>query len=137
MLQHDLILYHFTSDRHINGVLTEGLTRGVTYAGRECGGLRFLKNTQWLTINPIFQQSWNEYSKLPYDRTANRLTICIPQAYTKNLIPWEECGRLIVAKTFDLLSMYGDPENWVLYMGSIPPEWIMETTKKWKDKVTC
>ena len=130
MLQHDIILYHFTSDRHVNLCLTEGITRGVTYAGQSCTGLRFLRPTQWLTCRGNFNQLWNVQASLPYDRTAHRLTVCIPQKYTENILPWVSHGPLLVPKTYSELSNCGDPENWFLYLGTIPPEWIVERITK-------
>jgi hypothetical protein len=130
MLQHDIILYHFTSDLHVNGCLTEGITKGVTYTGQTCTGIGFLRGTQWLTCNSDFNQAWGINGTLPYDRTAHRLTVCIPQQFIENLVPWVTHGRLLAPKTFNELSTCGDPENWFIYLGAIPPEWIVERVKK-------
>jgi hypothetical protein len=130
MIHKDIILYHFTSDKHIAGCLKDGLTKGVTYAGHDGYGVHFLDHTQWLTANSKFNQSWNQGSTLPYDRNANRLTICIPKEYTQNVVEWVSFGPSMVPATYKELSMFGDPENWYIYMGDVPPEWIIERTKK-------
>ena len=130
MTEESIILYHFTSDLHISGCLCEGLTKGVTIIGRTCTGIKMIDNTQWLTGNPNFEQSWQLHSTLPYDRTANRLTIHIPKLSMKNLISWCQDGRILTPEFYDILSTHGDPENWFIYLGGIPPEWIIEVIKK-------
>lgn len=134
MLHSDVLLYHFTSDKQVDSCLKEGLTLGCTFIGRTPKGVQFLRSTQWLTTNPDFNQSWSaaELSKLPYDRTDNRLTICIPHNETKNLVSWTTFGPVAAPKTYEVLSSFGDPENWYVYLGSIPPEWIIERVKKGK-----
>lgn len=81
---------------------------------------------QWLTSNPDFKQSWAKGTgRLPYKRNEVRLTVSIPEEFYKNLKPWEQM-KLLTPAVAGLLSLYGDPENWLLYEGTISPEWVTE-----------
>lgn len=128
-MRHDIVLYHFTSDLHLMGCRLDGLTKGVIPIQILQVGVKFISNAQWLTRNPDFDQAWDRWSTLPYDRTANRLTLCIPKDFTENLRCWKEIGPKLAAETFKWLSLIGDPKNWFIYLGKIPPEWIVETIK--------
>lgn len=94
---------------------------------------RFMSGCQWLTINPDFDQSWCQYGSLPYDRTANRLNIEIPDRPARYLLKWTEKGQKLAGKEiYDILSEFGDPENWYIFKGIIKPEWIKKVTVKLK-----
>lgn len=127
-MKHDIKLYHFTPDHLLMGCQLDGLTKGVLPI-QISGQIRVLANIQWLTLNPSFTQSWNVMSSLPYDRTANRLTICIPHTCIESLYLWTAIGPLMAPKTYQWLSLVGDAQNWCIYVGKIPPEWIVETIK--------
>lgn len=128
---HDILLYHFTSDSHVQSCQLKGLVRGVTCTGfNAIGKPKFLRMTQWLTCNPDFNQSWNAQSTLPYDRTANRLAVCVPHTCTGRLHRWNDFGPRYAPKTFALLSMSGNHEDWYIYHGIVRPEWIIEIVKK-------
>jgi hypothetical protein len=126
-------LYHFTSNLHLWSVLKNGLISGVIPTNVISGVVSFEINCQWLTKNGCFNQSWNESTTLSYNRTANRLTIEIPLAYTVNLIKWTDYCKTPTnnaqKETFRILNSDGDPENWYIYKGHIPPEWITEVVK--------
>lgn len=127
-MNRDVRLYHFTPDHLLMGCQLDGLTKGVLPVQME-ERIMLLANMQWLTMNPSFVQSWNVMSTLPYDRTANRLTICIPHTHTDNLYPWAVIGPMMAPKTYRFLSLVGDAQSWCIYVGKIPPEWIVETVK--------
>ena len=123
------IYYHFTSSRHVEGCLSEGIKLGsIPYKIDRAIGV--LGGYQWLTVSPEFNQSWTVNSTLPYDRTGYRLTVKIPKLRKKNLINWlDYCAR----KRNDLakdLNAYGDPENWWLYKGQIKPQYIINCHKR-------
>jgi len=122
-------LYHFTSPRHVGSIQREGITRGVLplrvdppYEGRS--------GFQWLTANPDPDQSWNEGSTLPYDRTAWRLMIGVPEAAADRLHWWPIWGPVAVPlDVYRTLSEFGDPENWYVFAGRIPPDWIIDVER--------
>ncbi len=118
-------LYHFCPKWMMEGILREGLTLGKIVL-RGLPDPLFAEGYQWLTKNPDFNQSWCEYSTLPYRRNEVRLTVKIPFTRARQAIRW-----LLFCKVnpehkemWDTLNCYGDPENWFVYHGRIPPEWI-------------
>lgn len=120
-------LYHFTSPVHLDGCLKEGITKGMIPL-LENGQVTVISGWQWLTSNPKFNQSWAEFSSLPYDRTAYRLTVNIPKSAMGNLSKW-----LDICKTMPFLpdlNTYGDPENWWVLKRRIKPGWIRGVEKK-------
>src|SRR5215471_5800702 len=122
-----MMLWHFCPDFLLSAILREGLTKG-RIAWTENGHVHMRYGFQWLTEDPDREkQAWcdPEYSSLPYDRAANRLTVVIPKESEVNLSRWMEAGPLIVASDqFRILNAYGEPEKHWLYRGDIPPEWI-------------
>ena len=116
-------LWHFTSPHHVEGCRRYGLRLGMVPVSLDPP--RLLRGYQWLTSNPDRAQSWTEGSTLPYDRTAFRLTIRIPRSHRGHVRRWTEVGPLLVAAdTLATLNEFGDPENWWLYVGAVPPRWI-------------
>jgi hypothetical protein len=127
----NIILYHFTSDRHIDFCKRDGLTQGTLVRKiYKNGKVRYTRGTQWLTKNPDYAQSWSIYSTLPYDKCANRITIQIPQQFRSNLVSWNEFAKIMPSKTVKILNSYGDPHNWFIYKGHIPPEWFIKIEHK-------
>lgn len=116
-------LFHFTSRHHVQDVLRIGLTKGVIVTGDTLLNPGFIYGYQWFTANPAPEQSWNEGSSLPYDRCEYRLTVNVPDIYECNILNWLEGGRSL-STFYDIANSYGDPENWRLYKGVIPPGWI-------------
>lgn len=122
-------LYHFCADWMLEDIKRQGLTEGKLVINMN--PIRFMSNYQWLTLNPDFNQSWNEHSSLPYDRTANRLKVEIPDRPARYLYAWLANGEKMAGKEmFETLSAYGDPENWFVFRGQVKPEWIKEIRKK-------
>lgn len=126
-------LYHFTSPLHVEGCCKEGIAKGSIPLVVK-GKIGLAQNWQWLTSNPEFHQEWanTEYSTLPYDRTAFRLTVNIPKAHSCRLFKWTElCKSLSIIEGFN---DYGDPENWWVFAGRIRPGWIREVEAKEGEK---
>ena len=117
-------LYHFTSKHHVQGCLDKGLRLGVIPIQGPPDKLTFIKEMQWLTQNPEKAQSWNENSTLPYDRTEYRLTVKIPKAHRRKLIPWR-----LIEDMSPILSSDGDPDNWYVFDGIIKPGWIRDVVQ--------
>jgi hypothetical protein len=115
-------LYHFTAERFVPAIRREGLTRGYVVANDQ--PLALLPGYRWLTTNPDWGQEWAEGTgRLPYKRNEVRLTVEVPETHRRNVLPWVIVGPLM-CRIYDVLSMYGDPENWRLYEGDVPPHWI-------------
>jgi hypothetical protein len=114
-------LYHFTGARFLPGIQADGLTRGVVPMAFEPP--TFLGGLQWLTIDSGFAQSWCEQQiAIKYRRDDVRLTVRIPKTARDRVLMWLEWKGL--TPLGDLLSAYGDPHNWRLFRGRIPPSWI-------------
>lgn len=118
-------LYHFTSDRHIASCRMEGLTKGITPILVKGRLIDYRKGTQWLTTNPVHDQTWNQGSTLPYCRTDNKITVEIPKEYECNVVPWDIYSKSLPQETVQLLNLFGDPENWRIYIGKVHPEWFI------------
>ncbi len=122
-------LYHFTSPIHVEGCIKEGINKGSIPLYKD-GRYGLLPGWQWLTSNPDFNQQWanTEFSTLPYDRTAHRLTIVIPKTAKNRLHKWLDiCGKLPIDQH---LNAYGDPDNWYVFQGRIKPGWIRQVEQK-------
>lgn len=122
-------LYHFTSPLHVDGCKKEGICKGSIplYQNKRFG---LLPGWQWLTTNPSFNQEWanTEFSTLPYDRTAFRLTVVIPKTAKKYLHRWLDIHDKF--PTDSCLNAFGDPENWYVFKGRIKPGWIRKVEYK-------
>jgi len=124
-------LYHFTSPFHVEGCCKEGIRKG-SIPIRHNGRIGLLPNWQWLTSNPDFKQEWanTEFSTLPYDRTAFRITVVIPKTAIQRLHKWlDVCDRLPIDPC---MNEFGDPENWYVFRGRIKPGWIRQVEEKGK-----
>lgn len=124
-------LYHFTAAHLLKPILEEGLTQGVTPAQRGIDTV-CITGTQWLTTRLNFEQDWYNprRCKLPYDRTAFRLTIEIPLAHRFHLFTWEKFylnhmlphGLTRIPLAHDSESC--NPDWWRVFVGNIHPLWI-------------
>ena len=120
-----MILYHFCAAKHIKSILRQGLTKGALAAPTPTG-FRIYYGYTWLTVDPDpNKQSWATQNAIKYDRTAWRLTIEIPVT---------ECGKLYsrfgITTLFPacdgLFRGFAGSENWRVFHGRIPKEWIKE-----------
>lgn len=117
-----MTFYHFTANCFLKGIKRDGLTRGHMLKSMDPPS--FIPHRQWITTNPEFDQSWlNPESKLPYKRNEVRLTIDIPDHAMIYAKPWMQMKFLVPEVAKDL-SAFGDPENWWIYSGNIPAQWI-------------
>lgn len=127
-----MTLYHFCADHLLARILREGITKG-RIAWFEGARVVTRYGFQWLTEERAREaQEWNlpEYSTLPYDRCANRLTVEIPEKGRANLSRWTDAGPLIVPREqYEILNAFGDPSKHWLYRGDIPPAWIVATER--------
>ncbi len=119
-----MIFYHFTARRYVKSIMRHGLTRGRMLRTLD-PIVTFIPDCQWLTTNPIFDQSWlNPESTLPYKRNEVRFTIEIPDHAMENVMPWTK-AKFSVPEVAWTLNDYGDPENWWVYSGNLPAVWIL------------
>ena len=122
-------LYHFTSALHVEGCIKEGINKGSIPLYKN-GKFGLLPGWQWLTESPDFKQVWanTEFTTLPYDRTAFRLTVIIPKTAQKQLFRWLDiCNKFPIDRH---LNAYGGPENWHVFRGRIKPSWIRQIVQK-------
>lgn len=119
------VMYHFCAARDVRAIQAEGLTKGMTPAIKD-GGVGIIHGTQWLTTDKDpTRQSWNTHSLVKYSRTAYRLTISIPHSHRKKLVKAADFLKLIPeTEKMGLLDWPGS-ENWHIYIGKIPPAWIV------------
>ena len=128
-------LYHFCPKWMLAGIVRDGLTKGSIPFMNADGKVMLRYGYQWLTMNPDFNQSWNEGSSLPYDRTECRLLVTIPPGdQWERLIPWLSNCQELSNMHVDLNS-YGDPENWIVFRGKIPVEWLCLDAMKKDSKI--
>ena len=123
-------LYHFTPTHLLDDIKIMGLTRGmipILKSGRNGDrkeDFKVIPGYQNLTVNKAFNQSWEEQSSLPYRRNAVRITVKIPKNYRCNLFYWLRFCDAVNLNSARVLNSYGDPENWYVYRGKIPPKWF-------------
>lgn len=119
-------LYHFTAERFIGPIMAEGLTRGRVLRRVEPDGysISMLRNKQWLTASDSWdQECLKGTGRLPYSRTEARLTIDIPPSHIDRVVKWlAVCKQM--SREWRELNRYGDPHNWWLYLGVMPPGFI-------------
>lgn len=119
-------VYHFCPKWMLESILQHGLTRGSILCTAPGGKVGLHHGYQWLTTNPNWDQTWCEQSSPPYKRNECRLTISIPDG-DEALQSW--LYRYCIAHpdpAQHILNSYGDPQNWMVYAGSIDPEWIVK-----------
>ena len=125
-------LFHFTASRFIDSIRREGLNKGGVLELQELGAFLH-RGFVWLTANESFYtQGWSTMLGLPYDRSEFRMTVDIPDSHADRLTRWLtfcEQGR-VNTLTAAIANMAGDPENWWLYEGAIPPRWIKSFDRK-------
>jgi hypothetical protein len=123
-------LYHFTGLPFIQGILEQGIFKGLTpIVLPDNKMLAFLPKTQWLTSNRDYDQPWTQNSTLPYDRTEFRLSVEIPDN-SKNLVAWAEFKPKIESYVLPDFDNHEDAKNWYIYQGNIPRAWIVGVESK-------
>lgn len=115
-------LYHFTAARFVPSIRRDGITRGFVLVSYE--PLALLDDYRWLTVNGLWSQEWAEGTgRLPYRRDEVRITVNVPASHENRVHDWTVVGKLISLE-WQMLNMFGDPENWRLYRGDIPKSWL-------------
>ncbi len=118
-----MTLYHFCADRHIKGILHNGLTEGGLTEITPHG---FILHTGWiwLTTDPdAKKQSWATRNAIQYSRTAWRLTVEIPDNGLDRIYDRQRL-RAIYPLTEPLFEGWPGSENWCVHHGRIPREYI-------------
>jgi hypothetical protein len=116
-------LYHFTAEHLLDRIKREGLTMGGVVVSLFPPKIK--NGYRWLTLNPEFSQSWNAQFLVKYDRAAIRIEIEVPLT-SPRLMKWVPRGReLTTIQTYEDLNRFGDPENWFVWKGDIPPTWFV------------
>lgn len=116
-------LYHFTAERFVAPILRHGITRGFVVLSMDPP--RLMPGYRCLTCNPAWEQEWAEGTwRLPYRRNESRLTVDVPADRERHVLKWTSAGP-ILTPAFRFLSILGDPENWRLFNGDVPPAWIV------------
>ena len=118
-----MILYHFCADRHIKSILSSGLTKGGL---TEITPFGFILHTGWiwLTTDPdATKQSWATRNAIRYSHTAWRLTVEIPERELDCLYDRQRIKKLYPSTEL-LFSGWPGSENWRIYHGRIPKEYI-------------
>lgn len=122
-----MILYHFCPEHLKDSILKNGLKFGA-YPLVSSNG--FVKNVQWLTSEKdADKQSWATSYLIPYSRTAYRLTVDIPKSYHKKLIQAHKYVERFESMDRKLVTDWQGSEEWYVYLGKIPPKWIIGCRK--------
>ncbi len=124
-----MILYHFTAAHLFEKIKVEGITLGAIPYFNSIGELKINRNYLWLTVNKDFCQGWNTMSNIPYDRAAVKISVNIPKSYENRVFEWLKIGKGLTGM-FDTLNFIGDPGNWRLFKGKIPPKWFVDVEIK-------
>lgn len=70
---------------------------------------------------------WAKNIDLDYDRTEYRTEISIPKRHLENVIRWIDYSEN--RKEYEPLNMFEGKEDWFIYLGKIPREWIKRYIK--------
>ena len=117
-------LYHFTPEHLLFGIKQEGICKGkIPVLLGHTTVLGFM-NGNWFTANPAWLQEWcnPEYSSLPYDRSAVRLTLDFPEDFP--VIQWEKFAVGKLSTTAKILGEFADPSNWWISEDPVPVDFI-------------
>jgi hypothetical protein len=133
-------LYHFTAKHLLPRILTEGITKGkIPMFANETTLIGLLDGYQWLTTSPAWTQEWchPKYSSLPYDRSAVRLTVKVPDEDKLYSFEYFMKSQPLLQMSEKILGAFGDPENWRIYDGAIPVSGIQKIEFKTKEALAA
>ena len=126
----NLTLYHFTDGKSYESIREKGITKGVLPIFH-LGGVRLVKDHQWLTAEPLAdKQSWATNRQIKTDRAECRLTVRIPYKKRYNLHNAVEYMKRFHIEARGLVEDWEGSDDWYIYAGAIPPEWIIACEKK-------
>ena len=121
-----MIIYNFCAKRDLKSILRNGLNKGCVTLPTETGWELFTGYI-WLTLDgKANRQSWNTNQLIKYNRCARRLTIQIPDFIAKERLLTRQQLEAIFPGVGYLFDGWKGSENWRVFTGSIPPEWIIE-----------
>lgn len=120
--------YHFCAERHVKKILRQGLIiGGVAIFGKT--GYTLHNGYTWLTLDgDPKRQSWATRFTIPYSRTAYRLTVDIPDEYAENIMDKDALEQHLPGSEI-LFTGWKGSENWRVYHGTIPPDWIVKAER--------
>lgn len=120
-----MILYHFCPDHLLKSIQRNGLTKGA-YPLFGDGHITFIDGCQWLTQDKDPKnQSWNTSHLIDYNRAAFRLTIEVPENRRGHkLVKATDFIQDMPTDTQGLVLDWPGHENWYIFKGRIPPNWI-------------
>lgn len=126
-----MILYHFTTAKHLAQIKTKGLALGMIPWALLEGKDRFtfVPGWQWLTRDSDWTQDWDDpllgTAHLPFRRTDVRITIEIPSLYDYRVVRWDAYAAKMKPPSLEFLARYQSARWWFLYHGTIPPSWFL------------
>lgn len=131
-----MTLYHFTTKKYARSIRRVGLTLGVLTLPTVTG-YDVQTGWIWLTVDgEAARQSWNTRNILKYSRDEVRLTVEIPAEQEHRLLDREAlCGIYPEARW--LFEGWAGSENWRVFHGVIPKEWITEYREKDLRRAEC
>jgi hypothetical protein len=119
-------LYHFTAREYLQSITEDGIVRGTIYTSPSEA-----IQAVWLTVDPSFaDQSWTQASTR--DKARVRITLDVPDDSTK-LWHWPKLAEQLGVSPEWLeiqVNLRGDPEPWYVYLGVIPPQWIVTVEER-------
>lgn len=123
-----MTLYHFCADKHVKSILRQGLTIGAVAEPTHKGFvLRY--GYIWLTLDgDPAHQSWATKHAISYSRTAWRLTIEMPEGEALKLFDRYSLP-LRFPGTYRLFDGWPGSEDWRVYHGMIPKQWITKAER--------
>lgn len=146
--------YHFLSERNLILAKEAGITEGVLplqvipdMRDLKKNTFRYMRAVQWLTKVPEFIPMDADFgpprtSKLPGRKSEYRITVDIPGGYRMNIERWtvlaprlkkvdESRGgiRLHESLEAEINLDLGNPADWWLFGGTIPPTWFRDIKK--------
>lgn len=126
-----MILYHFTARTFLPRIEAQGLTRGIVpwCVDRATGDVMIRRGLQWLTTNDKWHQEWMVRGSIPFSRNSIRLTIWVPATHQHRVANWDELAKRHGVESAEDLNRGCDHENWRLYLGKLPPVWIVATDR--------
>lgn len=115
-----MILYHFTRPAYVDSILKNGINRGDVPTTPTEGF-----QAPWLTSNPEpARQKW----VVTTDKNEVRMTVDVKKQ--DNLYKWSSYAKAIGMEEswYNTLDYVGgnESDNWYIYLGRIPPSWIIE-----------
>lgn len=123
-----MILYHFCAKRHVRQILRQGIAVGSLLEPSKAG-YYIHSGWMWLTLDPDPKnQSWATNNRIPYSRTAWRLTVELPDGELDKLYDREKLTSRYPACDL-LFKGWTGSENWRVYHGVIPKEFIVEAVE--------